>query len=483
MSSPGTRPGIARATVLGFAAEALAFPAGLITATYLTRTLGAVEYGQISLVYAATSPVMWVASTTFAGRAAVKLLADADDWRGMAAALLRANALVGLLAMLLFALTVPWLGSVFKQPALTPYLWLAGCEISLMPVTRLYRDALTARGRYTSPALATFAYQSARVVLVLALVAAGWSVAGVIVANLVARLVDLATCRAQQRLPFRGGVIGGLAPLREFLGSLFIYALCLQLFNRVDLLMVGWLGSADTVGHYGAAQNLAQAPGLFALVFTPLLIAALRRAELAGALDEAAALRLGSARLALGLWALAAPVAAGAPGLAVLLFGPAFAASGAILAWLGIGGGAALVLSVHSAHEVAAGRVGRPLSASIPMLVAAVVLQILLIPRYGGVGAAVATAAAAVLGALIAQGFEGVRKLPSRGLDLLRAIGGGMAGFLGTRLAAIGNIPSPVDILMGCLVTCVTLLALRLTSTRQISRFASELTGRDVLTI
>jgi PST family polysaccharide transporter len=454
----------------------------LITATYLTRTLGAVEYGQISLVYAASAPVMWLASTTFAGRAAVKLIADADDWRAMAAALLRANALVGLLATVLFALAVPMLGSVFKQPALTPYLWLAACEISLMPITRLHRDALTARGRYTSPALATLAYHSARVVLVLGLVAAGWSVMGVIVANMAARLVELATCRAQQRLPVRGGVIGSLAPLREFFGSLFVYALCLQLFNRVDLLMVGWLGSPDTVGHYGAAQNLAQGPGLFALVFTPLLIAALRRAELDGAVDEAAALRLESARVALGLWALAAPVAAGATGLAVLLFGPAFAASGAILAWLGIAGGAALVLSVHSAHEVADGRFARPLIAAIPMLVVAVVLQILLIPRYGGAGAAVATAVAAVLGALIAQGFQGVRKLPSRGLDLLRAIGGGMAGFLGTRLAAIGNIPSPVDMLTGCLVTCVALLALRLTSTSQISRFASELAGRDFLT-
>jgi len=482
MSAADARPGIARATVLGLVAEALALPAGLVTTTYLTRTLGAIDYGQISLVYAASSPVMWVASMTFAGRAAVKLIADADDWRSMAAALLRANLLVGLLAALLFALAVPLIGLAFKQPGLAPYLWLAAAEISFMPVTRLHRDALTARGKYASPAWATVAYQSARLTLILVLVAAGWSITGVIVANLVARLVELATCRALQRLPFRGGTVGGLAPLGEFLGSLFVYSLCLQLFNRVDLLMVGWLGVADTVGHYGAAQNIAQAHGLFALVFTPLLIAALRRAELAGALQEAAALRLGSARLAMGLWALAAPVAAGAPRLAILLFGPPFAASGAILAWLGIAGGAAVVLSVFSAHEVAAGRYHRPLSAAVPMLVTSVVLQIVLIPRYGGVGAASATAVAAVLAALIAQGFAGVGKLPSRGLDLLRAIGGGLAGFVGTRLAAMGYIPSPVDILVGCLVTGVTLLALRLISTRQIARFASELTGRNLLT-
>jgi O-antigen/teichoic acid export membrane protein len=167
--------------------------------------------------------------------------------------------------------------------------------------------------------------------------------------------------------------------------------------------------------------------------------------------------------------------------LAILLFGPAFAASGAILAWLGIGGGAALVLSVLTAHEVAAGRYRRPLSAAVPMLVTAVVLQTLLIPEYGALGAAWATAVAAVLAALIAQSFGGVRKLPSRGLDLFRAGGGGAAGFLGTRLAAMAYVPSPIDIVVGCLITGVTLLALGLVSTRHVRRFAAELMGRSPL--
>ena len=482
MSSSGIRPGIARATVLGFAAEALVFPAGLITAAYLTRTLGAVRYGQLALVYAAVSPVVWIASTTFAGRAGVKLISDAEDWRGMGAALLRANALLGLGAMLLFASVVPLLGSVLRQPDLTPYLWVAAVEIALMPLTRIHRDALIARGKYTSPALATLAYQAARLVLILALVAAGWSVLGVIVANLAARLLELAACRRQQPVPLRGGVPGGLVPLRELLGSLFLYTLGLQLFNRVDLLMIGLLGgAADTIGHYGAAQNLAQAPGLFALVFTPLLIAAIRRAEIAGAAREAEALRLGSARVAMGLWALAAPIAAGASRLVILLFGPSFAASGPILAWLGIGGGAALVLSVLSAHEVAAGRYRRPLFAAVPMLVTALVLQTILIPTHGGLGAAWAMAAGAVLAALIAQVFEGVSRFPSRCLDLLRAIGGGVAGFLVTRLAATAYIPSPIDILMGCLATGGTLLVLRLVSTRHVRRFVAELFGRSSL--
>lgn len=482
MSGLDQRPGLARALVLGFAAEALVFPAGLITTAFLTRKLGAASYGEISLVYAAVAPVMWAASMVFGGRAAVKILSDSANWQPNAAALVRASLVIGVLGMGLFALCSPILGTAFRQPSLTPLFWLAAPEILLMPVTRLHRDALTARGRYMSPALATASYHGVRLVMILVLVTAGWSVAGVIAANLMARLAELSTCRVQQPLPFRGARAGALAPMRELLGSLFVYALLVQIFNRVDLLLVGRFTSAETVGHYGAAQNLAQAPGLLALVLTPMLIAAIRRAELAGAGHEAAGLRLESARLALGLWAMAAAVAGGAPRLAVLLLGSSFAPSGPILVWLGLAGGGMLVMSVLAAHEVAAGRYGQPLIAAGPMLAVGVVLQIVLIPRYGGTGAAIATAAGATLGALIALGFDGGRQFRAYGLDLLRAVGGGASGYAATMLAGAAHVPSPVDIAAGCLVSGLTLVVLRLISLQDVVRFASELTGRRSFT-
>lgn len=477
-------PGIARATVFGFMGEALVFPAGLITAAYLTRTLGAGGYGELALIYAVLSPVVWVASTTFAGRAGVKLLADTDDWKTMSASLFRLNALLGAGAMVLFAVAAPWIASSLRRPDLTPWLWVAALEIGLMPVSRLHRDALMARGFYTWPAVATAVYQVARLALVLTLVAAGWGIGGVVLANLAARALELVTCRRRMPLPVRGARPGALDSMGTFLGTLFMFSLCIQLFNRIDLLMLGWLGApADTVGHYGAAQNLALAPGLLALVFSPLLIAALRRMELAGDAAAAGALRTRSARLAVGLWALSAPVAAGATPLAVLLFGPSFAPSGAILGWLGVSGGAWLVVSVHSAHEVAAGRHWRPLVAAIPMLLVAVTLELVLIPRYGGLGAAWATVAGAGLAALIVHGFGGRAGLPSRLLHLARAAAAAAAGFVGARLAANAGAPSPLDLLAGCAVTVAVVLGTGLVSTVEVRRVIDEMTGRTPITM
>ncbi len=475
MATSTSRPGIARATVFGFVAEAMVFPAGLVTAGFLTRNLGVSQYGQLSLVYAVVSPVVWLASATFSGRMAVALLSDARDWRPMAAALLRASALLGLGAMLGFDALVPRLATGLGIPDLAPVLWLAALEIVVAPITRIHRDALIARGDYSWPALATLAFHLTRLALVLALVAAGWTLVGVILANLGARVVELIACRARLPVPVRGAARGWLHPLRAQVGSFFLYGLCLQLFARLDLLMLGLLGAPkDDLGHYGAAQNLALGPALLAMVFSPLIIAALRRAELARAPEEAAALKNGSLRIAVAIWALAGPVAGGASRLTVLLFGREFVSSGAILGWLGVGAGAGLVLSVLSAHQIAGGRFTRPLGATIPMLVVAAALHAVLIPRFGALGAAWATAAAAILAAIIAQGLDGPGVLPARTLDMARMVGAGTVGYFGAHGAAWAGIPSPVDILLGAFATGICLVVLRLASVRDLRQLVAQ---------
>ncbi len=107
---------LTRGVALGFSAEVLAFPAGLVTAAYLTRNLGPTLYGSLALVYAAVSPLMWIASTTFGGRVAVKLIADASDWRSIGAMLLRANALMGLSCAALFVLAAPFIAVALGDP-------------------------------------------------------------------------------------------------------------------------------------------------------------------------------------------------------------------------------------------------------------------------------------------------------------------------------------------------------------------------------
>jgi O-antigen/teichoic acid export membrane protein len=163
--------------------------------------------------------------------------------------------------------------------------------------------------------------------------------------------------------------------------------------------------------------------------------------------------------------------------LAILLFGRDFAASGPILGWLGVAAGGGLALSVLSTHQVAAGRFARPLVAAVPMVALAVGLQVLLIPRYGALGAAWATAAAASLAALIAHGFDGPKALWSRSSDLLRMLAAALAGFWGTRAAAGLGAPSPADILGGAVVGGIVLMATGLASRSDLRELGARLFG------
>jgi O-antigen/teichoic acid export membrane protein len=457
----------------------MVFPAGLVTAAFLTRHLGAADYGRLSLLYAVLAPVVWIASTTFAGRLGVALLSEREKWSGTAAALLRANLAIGVVVAVGFGLAAEPIARAVGVPDLASLLWLGGVEIALAPVTRIHRDALIARGDYSWPAFATAAFQLTRLALVLSLVAAGWSLQGVILANLGARMVEGAVCLSRLRLPLGGASRGWFGPIRSQAWSLLGYALCLQLFNRADLLMLGLLDApADDLGRYGAAQNLAQVPGLLALVLSPLIVSALRHHELSGHAGGVASLRDRSTRLAIAAWAFAGPVAGGAARLAALLFGEAYRPAGPMLGLLGIGAGGGLALSVLSAHQVAARRYATPLRAVIPMLIVALGLQAILIPRYGGIGAAWATAAGGVLAALIAQTFDRRAALPARGLDLARMIGGGAAGYLTTDLVGRAGLPAPFDIVAGFLVTAAALLALGLISKAEVEALVAQLRNR-----
>lgn len=460
---PAPRYALARGTALGVAAEALALPVGLLIMAFLTRTLGAGPYGKLSLVFAIVAPVSWTAATVFAGRAAIALVSEAPDWRAMSALLLRANLRVGVLVAAAFALLAPLIARGMGDAALTSLLWLGCAEIVLLPLVRLHRDVLIARGELAWPAFATAAYQAGRLAFIVAAIAAGFGAGGVLVANAAARLAELGACRMRLRISPRGTPESGLAPFRAVLGSLFVYALGLQIFNRLDLVMLGVLRVPDdALGYFGAAQSLAMAPGLVTMVLSPMLIAALRQARAAGVPADVAALRRDSAATVLALWALIIPVAAGAESVVVTLFGPAFARAGPLFAWLAMGAGGGMLLSVLVAQEIADGHYRRPLLVMVPMVLLAFSLHIVLIPRWGALGAAIATATAAVLAGFAASVFGGAARLMALASGLARAALAAVVGAAVVWLVGSRQWPPLVDVASGVAATALALPALGL---------------------
>ncbi len=159
--------------------------------------------------------------------------------------------------------------------------------------------------------------------------------------------------------------------------------------RRLDVFILGRFASAEVVGLYYVAQQVASLAGKIRASFDPILVPMLSRAMKAGRPDDAAA-----SLNQVGFWVLSfqLPVvlALGLPAEAVLgLFGPAFAAGGLVLALL-----LATELAAAGSSLAEMGLIFARPKANLAIAAAGLLLQaglsLWLIPRYGGAGAAAA---------------------------------------------------------------------------------------------
>lgn len=172
---------------------------------------------------------------------------------------------------------------------------------------------------------------------------------------------------------------------------LFLMAIVQELLNQVDLILLGLLSNATQAAHFAASMRLASLVtfGLMAIgtVSGPLIASAYHRNDL----SELARIAKLSARFSTIFAALMAAllVALGRPALS--LFGPGFDAAYPVLLVLLVGG---MINSMTGSVGYLLTMTGRERMASIILaaaLAASLVSNLILIPRLGAVGAAVAS--------------------------------------------------------------------------------------------
>ena len=170
--------------------------------------------------------------------------------------------------------------------------------------------------------------------------------------------------------------------------------------NRGDMLVLGVFAAASEVGLYGAAAVLARLipVPLFALnrLFLPVLAEASERGRHEVAYLYRVTARWGlmaSGPLFLVLFFLAAPVVN-------LVYGPEFNGAAPALRWLSVGMLMNAASGPFGEAFIALGVPRRSLAVSVVGTVSAIGFYLLLIPRLGFVGAAIASSMALVLAAL-----------------------------------------------------------------------------------
>src|SRR5262249_41463651 len=134
--------------------------------------------------------------------------------------------------------------------------------------------------------------------------------------------------------------------------------------------------------------------------FAPLLLATLSRALREGAHDAARRIGSNAMRWVLLLVPLAALVAAASGGIVRLVFGPGFMPTAPLIRPLLFSAVGVRMIAVCTATLTAASRPGLAAAFTAPLPLVAGLAYLIVIPRYGPLGAAHVTLATSVIAAL-----------------------------------------------------------------------------------
>lgn len=427
-------------TIWAFLAEALILPTGLISAAYLTRALGPDGYGLFSLAATLVSFAGGVAASLFA-RGSIKLVSEAADWQPVATTIVRMNFACGIATTLLVILLARPIAVLLDEPRLAFYLILFSPEPLLFALSRAHRSVLIGIGRFGEQAVPIAIRSMTRLLLIIVLVESGLSISGAVLGLVGATLIELIVYRRYVRP--RVFTASGYPASRVWNQAtpIFFAALCLALFSRVDLFALTSLGlPTREAGYYGAAQNLSIIPGLFAVSFTPLLLATLSTMVKSGEHDSAHIMMRDAMRLPLGMLPFAAMASGAAHDVVVLIFGAGFAPAAPILAWLIFGKVAAVMISIAIVILIVTERPGLSTMLGGPILALGIAGHLLLIPRFGSIGAAWVTTVLEIVGALtaLAMVYRLRRVLPPTSTVLRTLLVAGAAWFAATLWPASG---------------------------------------------
>ncbi|HVG30754.1 MAG TPA: lipopolysaccharide biosynthesis protein [Pyrinomonadaceae bacterium] len=444
-----------------FVAEALLVPVGILTTAFLTRRFGPAGYGLLAL---STVVVVWVESNLASAlsRPAIKLVGEARDPGGAASTVLRLYLFAGVALAAAFWLAAPATAALLAEPSLVPSLRLLSLEIPFFCLAQAHRNVLAAAGRFRERAISTAARWVARLALVVALARATGTTTGALAGFVLASVVEVAVCRMFVRPPlFAAGRLRA-RQVYDSAAPLVASAICLTLFNRLDVIMLKSLGgTAAQVGFYAVAQSLSLLPTLFSFSFAPVLLSTLTRTLGGG--DERAAREL--TRQSMRVVVLLLPVVAataGASGEIVrLLFGAQFLAAAPLLSALAFAALASVMITVTSCVLTATDRAAWTLRVALPMLIAAAFGHALVIPRAGAHGAAVVTTAISVAGALVSAAL--VKRLWGVAPHARTCLRAALVAALAFACAALVATPGAlvlVKLAVTCALSCAALGAL-----------------------
>ncbi len=305
---------------------------GLVAALYIARTLGPGDYGLWALVAAI---VFWpeLIITSLLVTPSIKLLGQAEHPRAVQATIVRSGLILGLCGALVIASLATPLSAVVQRPQIATYLLVFALHIPLNTLFATHCAALLAQGRYALFGSAGLVLWGLYLALAVSLLESGLGIWGVVASALGAWGAAAAFCHLWVRPSWRHPRAPKVRELWKRASPLMLSVLGIRLFLRLGPVLLALTSAASVeLGHYGACLNLLLVASTLSLAMSSILLANLAGSMQPGGQDKVHLYAQSALRSGWWLLPMAAAAASASEELVVLIFGPAFASAGPVMA-------------------------------------------------------------------------------------------------------------------------------------------------------
>ncbi|HYV06377.1 MAG TPA: oligosaccharide flippase family protein [Blastocatellia bacterium] len=384
---------------------------GYVLEVTLTNLMAAEHYGLYKVVISIISIVNAVVITGTYQTVSKYISENEQNAGAIKSKALKLQVLFGGAIALGVFLLAPVIAGRLNDPRLINYLRLA----ALIPLSYSFYAVFTGyfngQRRFLTQAALDVTYSTLKLVLIIGLVWAGFGVGGAVGGFVIGAACVCLIAAAIAR----GGEQGGSVRARDLLtfqAYLLAFIFVLNLLQRVDLLMVKALSSADAVvasenaGYYGAALNVSNIVYQVIISITFVLFPLVSKSTFAEDTRRTKIYISTTIRYSLIVMALLATLfSANAGEVLRLIYRADYQTGAPALAIVAYGMLLFGFLQVATTIISASGRPRVSLAIAAVTLAVSAALNAALIPSRGLAGAATATTAAMLIGAISAGGY------------------------------------------------------------------------------
>lgn len=382
-------------------AQALVLLLGYVTHLWIGRVLGPAPYGLYGIVLAVQSIVGLILTLGVPVAVARFVARHEDQAQSILRQTLRLQALVALIVAIATLVLAPVIAHILGDDSLRNLIRFVSLVIFLQAFYTIFAQFFSGLHRFNRQAALTSLYAVIKLLGAISLIyfiGVYGAFAGFAIGGLAAAALGWIWTRNV------GGQAPSAIPARSFLSFAGLYVLILtslQIIISLDLFMVkAFLQNNELAGFYNASTTLARIPYMLLQALAYVLLPSVSALTKPGqSHDTAAAFIRDTLRYLIALIVPAVALAAAtSKGLITLFYSQTYIPAAASLTILIIGLGALAFYLLLANIVVGAGRAKIGLIITLSMVALSAVLGVILIPRFGLIGAAWQTTSTGLVG-------------------------------------------------------------------------------------